>query len=414
MRPCGHDDALLPTLGAAFVMGQCRVCYLYVNDENYRAKFDATPTDPTVACRHLQLETVLDRKGRLCQGCWTMGCDRLGSCTRTVRDGDLPLCAECDYHQPDDGTPDRVIAAYTLVNDLCPGDNLAMTAAVYSLHKRYPRRFATEVESFHPQLWENNPHTRRFTDAERVGAKRIEIHYPLVNRSNQLPIHFVEAYCRGLGEALGVPLAAETNRPHIVLRDEERVRVNPVVESFGYSGKFWLVNAGHKSDYTAKWWGGGHYQELIDLLRGKVQFVQVGSASDNHPRIAGAFDLVGKTDLRQMLRLAHHSAGAVGPSTFLQHASAAFEKPYVCIAGGREPVSWMTYPKQTTLHTIGRLPCCQQPCWRTKTTKDQVGKPGETVCERPVQSRHDIIPQCLDSIRPAQVADAILGYGSAL
>ena len=63
-------------------------------------------------------------------------------------------------------------------------------------------------------------------------------------------------------------------------------------------------------------------------------------------------NLAGQTDHRQLIRLAWHARGGLGPVTYLQHLCAAWEKPYICLLGGREPATWVHYRYRTV--TIAR------------------------------------------------------------
>jgi len=101
--------------------------------------------------------------------------------------------------------------------------------------------------------------------------------------------------------------------------------------------------AGGKYDFTAKWWNPAAYQQVVDHFRGRIQFVQCGEGGHWHPPREGVISLVGKTDIRQFVRLAYHADGVVCPMTFAMHLAAAVEtKPgrpknraCVVIAGGR-------------------------------------------------------------------------------
>jgi ADP-heptose:LPS heptosyltransferase len=124
--------------------------------------------------------------------------------------------------------------------------------------------------------------------------------------------------------------------------------------------------------------------------------------------LRGVIDLLGKTDPRQLIRLVYHSSGGVGPSTFLQHLCAAWQKPYVCLLGGREPVAWVQYPKQTTLHSIGQLDCCRdRACWKSRVVPlGDRSEQDRSLCSNP----RGRIPLCLDRIEPRKVAESILAY----
>lgn len=295
-----------------------------------------------------------------------------------------------------------------LINRLSPGDALVMSAAIEMIHQQYPGEYATDVESPVPAIWENNPHITPSLQIDRV----IEMQYPLINRSDAEMVPFLRGYVDYLGEQIGRPLRLTTNRPHLYLSDQEKYWVSQVHELTGRAGRFWLINAGVKRDFTAKNWGRTNYQEVVNRLR-HIQFVQIGAAEHDHPPLDNVIDLRGKTDTRQLIRLAWHAAGGVGPSTFLQHLCAAWQKPYVCLLGGREPVSWVQYPKQTTLHTIGMLSCCRdRACWKSRVVPLNDGADADkSLCEFPMVGT-EAIPKCLAIITPAEVAGVIAKYES--
>lgn len=252
---------------------------------------------------------------------------------------------------------------------LSPGDILTLTAAIYSLHRTYPGEYLTAVDTPCPAIFEHNPdvfHGEWPGDGEGDSPRRIRMEYPSIHRSNQELIPFLAGYTRYLGEQLGRPLELKTNRPHLYLSEAEATDP-PWVE-----GPYWIVNAGVKRDFPLKQWPIEHYQAVVDHFRGRLTFVQIGEAHHDHVPLAGAVNLIGKTNTRELIRLAYHAAGGLGPITLLQHLCAAWHKPYVALLGGREPVPWVTYPVQHTLHSIGALDCCRSGgCWKGKLRECQ-------------------------------------------
>ncbi len=130
-----------------------------------------------------------------------------------------------------------------------------------------------------------------------------------------------------------------------------------------------------------------------------------------HPPLQNVLNLIGKTDMRQLIRLAWHADGAVCGVTMLHHLMAAHEKPCVTIMGGREPVNWNSYPKCQLLHTFGSMPCCRDGgCWKSRVTKlDDGAEQNNSLCEQP-QPGGEPLPRCMTLIRPETVADAIRLY----
>jgi ADP-heptose:LPS heptosyltransferase len=200
------------------------------------------------------------------------------------------------------------------------------------------------------------------------------------------------------------------NKPCIYLSEEEKQWIDQIHEHFtGKKVKFWLINAGIKSDFTLKQWPVEYYNEVVYFFRGKIQFVQIGSEQHCHPALKYVINLVGKTNIRELIRLAYHCQGGVGPITFLQHICSAFEKPYIALLGGREPVHWTQYPLQTTLHTIGKLPCCRtRACWKSRVIALKDGKEqDQSLCELPVLGMQRPVGKCMAVIRPIEVIRAI-------
>lgn len=298
------------------------------------------------------------------------------------------------------GTPSPLL----LRTDQMPGDAVAMTAAIYSLHKTYPGKYVTAVESQWPEVFTHNPDvTPPIAD-----SKPLHMHYPAIHACNERGIHFMQAWCEHLSAALGVPIPLQTNRPHLYFPrpDDDGYGDSPIED-------YWIVCSGGKRDFTTKLWGWKNYQEVINILRGKVRFIQVGAKEDCHFPHHGAEKMVGKTTLRQLFDLVRRARGVLCGISLLMHVAAAIERPAVVIAGGREPVQWNSYPKQTYVHTIGALPCRStqghigHACWRSRVAPLGDGSfYDRDTCERPVAG----LPLCMGIIAPDEIARLVMRY----
>jgi len=306
-----------------------------------------------------------------------------------------------------------------LTNRQSPGDVVMLTAAVRDLKRAHPD-WQIDVRTAAPALWENNPHLTEIADDD-PDAEHIKCQYPLIHRSNKLPYHFIHGFRKFLEGKLGISIPQGPFSGDIHLSDEEKSWTNQVEETFGHKGDFWIIVAGGKFDFTAKWWSPAYYQEVVNRLAGKVQFVQCGESKHWHPPLEGVLNLVGKTDLRQFVRLVHHAAGVICPVTMAMHLAAAvptppgrlINRPCVVIAGGREPTHWEAYPAHQFLHTVGALPCCEKGgCWRSRCHKmgDGSKKDRKKVCEHPVPAGDVSIPRCMDMITPEDVCRAVNRY----
>lgn len=325
---------------------------------------------------------------------------------------DAPAQNQNGHCRPNPAQSTRLI----LHSGQCPGDVVVMTAAVRELHRQYRGQYQTDVRTFAREIWENNPYITAIADHDR-DARSIEMHYPLINQSNQRPAHFLEGYCEYLAGQLGLPsLRPQEFRGDIYLSDQERGWMNQVEETSSYRGEFWLVNAGSKNDFTCKQWPVQSFQEVVNRLAGRVTFVQIGASEHNHPPLTSVIDLRGKTDHRQLIRLVYHAAGVLTGVSYPMHLAAAVPtppgrdalRPCVVINGGREPPHWEQYPGHQFLHTIGSLPCCGTGgCWKSRIVplRDADHKDHD-LCQRPVAG----YPRCMWLITPDDVIRAIERY----
>jgi len=304
-----------------------------------------------------------------------------------------------------------------------PGDVVVMTAAVRELHRQYPGQYQTGVRTSTPAVWEHNPFITPIAD-NAEGPMSFDMGYPLIHASNQRPIHFVEGYCDDLAQKLGLAsLRPHEFRGHIYLSDEERGWMNQVEETTGYQGRFWLVNAGRKRDFTCKQWPTENFQAVVNHFGGKLMFAQIGAAEHEHPPLEHVIDLRGKTDHRQLIRLVYHAAGVLTGVSYPMHLAAAVPcpppntgapqtlRPCVVVNGGREPPHWEQYPAHQFLHVIGSLSCCATGgCWRSRIAPlgDGDGKDRD-LCQQPQAG----YPRCMWMITPADVIRAIEKYHQA-
>ncbi len=284
-----------------------------------------------------------------------------------------------------------------LSNPLAPGDVLVSTCAIRDLHKTYPGEFLTDIRvpSGCGQIFENSPYITALDDNDQE-VEKIRLDYPDIHQSGWSGRPFVTAHGIELGRQIGKPIQHTSLRPEIYLTDAEKLWPNPVLREFGYDGQYWIINAGIKNDYTLKYYH--RYQEVIDQLKGEVQFVQVGQLEHNHPPLENVIDMRGKTDLRDLFRLSFHADGALSPVSLQMVVMAALSRPCVVISGGREPVRWQMTPDHRFLAVNGCLPCAAYDgCWKSKKSE----------C---VNLTKESNPLCMEMIRPEDIVRAIRLY----
>jgi len=251
-----------------------------------------------------------------------------------------------------------------------------------------------------------------------LAPEEFDVQYDAINEAGSSGIHFSNAYHLSIEKLLGVKYKQHSLLPEVHLTDEEKNWISQVEQDSGYRGKYWIINAGYKGDYTLKNWGYTNWMELVHLLKNDVQFVQVGEANPDHTHtpLPGVIDLVGKTSLRELIRLTHHSEGAVCHVSLQMHLQAAFQKPCVVIAGGRESQRWEYYPHHRYLETTGFLDCCAYDgCWLSghKKFEEKEGKEVNKICTNMVGWDGDVKHQrqkCMAMISPEMVAGEVRNY----
>ena len=312
-----------------------------------------------------------------------------------------------------------------------PGDIVMLTAAIRDLKKAYPE-FEVNVATSCSEIWDNNPYLNKTITEQTPGVEIIQAEYPLIHVSNTHPYHFIHGFRANLEDVLKLKIPQGEFKGDIHISDLEKSWISQV-EELGIKDRFWIIMAGGKYDFTAKWWNPENYQKVVDHFKNKLLFVQCGESSHFHPKLNGAINFIGKTDTRQFIRLVYHSAGILCPVTFAMHAAAAIEtkenmllnRPCVVIAGGREPTHWEAYPHHRYLHTLGSLPCCDNGgCWKSRCMKvgDGDSKDEKELCifpkklelkvlmPRKTEEENLYIPKCMDMIKVNHVIEAIESY----
>jgi ADP-heptose:LPS heptosyltransferase len=307
-----------------------------------------------------------------------------------------------------------------IINNQSPGDIIMLTAAVRDLKIAHPH-IEIGVRTAASEIWDNNPYINRDIN-EKNADKVIRAEYNLIHKSNQLPYHFIHGFVQDLEQKLNLKIPITAFHGDIHLSDEEKGWISQV-EELGHKNNFWIIMAGGKYDFTAKWWNPQYYQKVVNKLKTEVKFVQCGSGDHWHTPLNGVINLVGNTGIRQFIRLMYHAQGVVCPVTFAMHLAAAVpvkdgmpkNRPCVVIAGGREPAQWEAYPHHRYLSTNGALMCCDNGgCWKSRCQKvgdgDEKDKE-ENLCHNRVEITEDLcIPKCMDMVKPVDVIRAVRMY----
>jgi hypothetical protein len=346
------------------------------------------------------------------------------------------------------------------------GDIVVLTAAIRALHDTHPGLFETDYIGVHSRfsdgnnLFAGNPYITELYKGDPnvnqanccAGIPYLMVEYGRGGRGVNgcgRPFHFLSAFVEDLSQMLGVYIELKEFRPDLYLSDEER-------EPWpGLPEKYIVIDAGTKRDMTTKGWSVHRYQQVVNTLKDRIAFVQVGSAVDLHPALENVVNLVGQTSLRDLIRVISRSSLVLTPISLPMHLCAGVpfpdepnplaprtvaerhkyrtqvllaqraqgmrppdipeipqrrNRPCVVLAGQREPRHWEQYPAHTHLGTEGHLVCGVLPgngCWRNKTVRIE-NDTDTSVCFRAMQDEAgQWVPECLHRVSVEDVVRAI-------
>ncbi|KKL13202.1 hypothetical protein LCGC14_2528130, partial [marine sediment metagenome] len=292
--------------------------------------------------------------------------------------------------------------------------------AVRDLKFSHPK-VEIDVRTACSQIWENNPYLTPLKEKD-PDVEVYKVEYPLIHNSNEGQYHFIHGYRKDIEKRLGLEIKPTKFKGDIHISKEEKSWMSQL-EEMHIKDDFWIIMAGGKQDFTAKWYSPDYYQEVVDHFKGKITFVQAGEKGHWHPSLNNVINLIGKTDMRQFIRLIYHSVGVLCPVTFAMHAAVAIpqkdgrkgkNRACVVISGGREPVQWEAYPHHRFLAINGSMECCDNGgCWMSRCQKigDGDEKDEKSVCLFPVKIKDDLsIPKCMEMIKPTDIIRAIEWY----
>lgn len=309
-----------------------------------------------------------------------------------------------------------------LKNHQSAGDITLLAYAIKALHEQYPKQYLTDVDTTYDDIFIGNPYITKL-DKHDPKVRILDMQYPTINFSNQRPYQSVNGFVWDLAKKLKIKLEATDWKGAVWITSEEQAWWSQIFEILHYNPPYWIIDAGHKWDYTAKAWDFERYQAIVDAFP-ELWFVQIGQPEHNHPKLTGnnLINLVGKTDARQFIRLMWHSFGVITPISWPMHLAYAVpphprfnRKARACIviAGGREPNHWQTGPDQQFIHTCGMLDCCDDGgCWKSRVVPIGDGDhKDQDLCVDPVLlPSGQYIGKCFDLITVDEVCLLIRRY----
>ena len=320
-----------------------------------------------------------------------------------------------------------------------PGDLVMLSSSIRDLKLSHPD-IEIGLDCSCKEIFENSHYIVPFGSMKKgdPGVEFYKAEYPLIHESNEGQYHFIHGFRKWMEDTLDLKIRATKFKGDIHLSDEERGWMSQIDE-MGISDKFWIIVNGGKTDYSCKWPNPLIMQEVVKYFKGKITFVQIGENGKNHfhPPLKNVINLVGKTDLRQLIRLVYNSIGVLSPVTLAMHLAQAVEskhglhtRPCVVLGGCREGVVWEKYSDHQYLHRLIKSCAPYSGCWRSRATQINDGdeKDKKDLCDYPIEIDYPYkegklkIARCINMITPHDIIRAvetyyegnILEYGSTI
>ena len=299
---------------------------------------------------------------------------------RNITVKDLP---RMDIPNKDISKPSPVMPIPTLETSGSLTDELLLTGAVRDIQDKLQSTFLFDIKTNYPAIWDNNPYVFK-NPTKSLGVYKI---IPDITNSDFR--HRATSYASSFNKLVRHKIEPSSLRGEIYLSKEEIDAVSfaktaPFAQNF-ISEKYWIISTGD----VGYQWEIDRYQKVVDYFREKITFVQVGKMGI---KLNGVVDVIGKTNLRQLINVMYHANGVLCHPSFLSHLAAAVpvkegdKCPRACvvIGGGKYSQIYEHVPGQCFLSSVGLLYCCETGgCWKSEcVNKTEKG-----------------IPKCLDMIR---------------
>ncbi len=139
--------------------------------------------------------------------------------------------------------------------------------------------------------------------------------------------------------------------PNISLRDEEREKVDNILEENGFGNSpFIIIETETKKDFSNKRWLPENWRRLVELLRERWPSHAIIQISPGQMPLEGVRDISGRTSFREAARFLERSALFIGPEGGLMHLAAAVGRASVILHSGYDPVELTAYPMHAIIH----------------------------------------------------------------
>lgn len=235
---------------------------------------------------------------------------------------------------------------YHLLYPLAPGDVWCLTEFLRDFAEQYPKH-GVYVTTVRNEILKDNPHvlheqpvnpdmTLKFT-FNGISTTPERWRFGNTGKIENM----VSVFYDWFNAETGLKVKRKTFAPEAFLSQDARAWTD-----FPPDRPVCVINAGYKFDNTSKFWGRAKFQAVVDALKDRVTFVQVGrrlAGYEFHNSLNGVVGMLGRTSLLELARQVYHADFVLsGISQLLPLGFIDCYKPrhVLIVAGAREPRKW--------------------------------------------------------------------------
>jgi ADP-heptose:LPS heptosyltransferase len=282
------------------------------------------------------------------------------------------------------------------------GDTVSVSALVRDLYEAFPGVGISVAGTSAEEVFRYDYRVKWKLPPDRIFVPLS--HKPTLDRSYSDPAaRYIYACHDSFEAATGVRVPRGEPKPSLFLgADEER---EPDGEPYR------VVASGVKADLPIKLWPREYFARVVRDVGGR--WVQVGGVMSGrlqHHQVAipGAENLIGKTTIRQLMRLVAHADAVLCHVSLPMLLAAAFGVRCVVPAGGRENPSLYEGLGVDFLDTMRRLPCSVRGgcgvCAAVPAHAESAF-PNNWLCKDPVETiSGEWVGRCMTLVTPEDVA----------
>lgn len=231
------------------------------------------------------------------------------------------------------------------------GDTVSVSALVRDLYAAFPGVGISVAGTSAEEIFRYDYRVKWKLPPDRVFVPLT--HKPTLDRSYSDPTaRYIYACHDAFEAATGITVPRGEPRPSLILSPKESQ--HPV------DNPYFVVCSGVKQDLPIKMWPHEYFEEVVRRVGGR--WIQVGGLTSGRLQhhqvaIAKAENKIGRTTIRELMRIVAHADAVVCLVSLPMLLASAFGVKCVVPAGGRENPSLFEGLGVDYMETMNRLPC---------------------------------------------------------